>query len=100
MPYILWFSVFMIFAGLTLPRTSGMRNPSSSSHHATWAHCVLALQTDYSLFYYFLLWTGDETFSAPYLVLVPGSSLFYPWTFLTSAFVESTVIEVSLSLIH
>ena len=53
-----------------------------------------------SLFYYFLLWTGDETFSAPYLVLVPGSSLFYPWTFLTSAFVESTVIEVSLSLIH
>ncbi|KAI0095261.1 SacI homology domain-containing protein [Irpex rosettiformis] len=33
MPYVLWFSVFMIFAGLTLPRTS-----------------------DYSLFYYFLLW--------------------------------------------
>lgn len=23
MPYALWFSVFMIFAGLTLPRTSG-----------------------------------------------------------------------------
>ncbi|KIP01492.1 hypothetical protein PHLGIDRAFT_113019 [Phlebiopsis gigantea 11061_1 CR5-6] len=33
MPYALWFSVFMIFAGLTLPRTS-----------------------DYSLFYYFLFW--------------------------------------------
>ncbi|KAI0803150.1 SacI homology domain-containing protein [Irpex lacteus] len=33
MPYVLWFSVFMIFAGLTLPRTS-----------------------DYSLVYYFLLW--------------------------------------------
>ena len=47
-----------------------------------------------SLLYYFLEWTGDERFSAPYLVLVPGSSLFYPWTFLMSAFVETTIIEV------
>ncbi|TBU49924.1 eukaryotic integral membrane protein [Dichomitus squalens] len=52
-----------------------------------------------SLLYYFLLWTGDETFSAPYLVLVPGSSIFYPWTFLTSAFVESTIFELIFSLI-
>ncbi len=51
----------------------------------------------FSLLYYFLLWTGDETFSAPYLVLIPGSSLFYPWTFLTSAFVESSIIEVRAS---
>ncbi|KAI0756827.1 eukaryotic integral membrane protein [Daedaleopsis nitida] len=52
-----------------------------------------------SLLYYFLLWSGDEAFSAPYLVLVPGSSLFYPWTLLTSAFVESTVIELAFTLI-
>ncbi|PIL31764.1 hypothetical protein GSI_06468 [Ganoderma sinense ZZ0214-1] len=53
----------------------------------------------FSLLYYFLLWTGDATFSAPYLVLIPGSSLFYPWTFLTSAFVESSIIELIFSLI-
>ncbi|CAL1696347.1 unnamed protein product [Somion occarium] len=33
MPYLLWFSVFMVFAGLTLPRSS-----------------------DYSLLYYFVFW--------------------------------------------
>ncbi len=57
---------------------------------------ITAATVVFSLLYYFLLWTGDEKFSAPYLVLVPGSSLFYPWTFLTSAFVETTIIEVSL----
>lgn len=47
-----------------------------------------------SLLFYWLWWTGDENFSAPYLVLVPGSSLFYPWTFVTSALVETGVLEV------
>ncbi len=47
-----------------------------------------------SLVYYWLLWTGDQDFSVPYLVLVPGSSIFYPWTFVTSAFVETSVLEV------
>ena len=30
----------------------------------------------------------------PWLTLVPGRSIFYPWTFATSALVEITVIEV------
>lgn len=47
-----------------------------------------------SLVYYWLWWTSDENFSVPYLVLVPGKSLFYPWTFITSAFVETSVFEV------
>ncbi|KAI0719965.1 eukaryotic integral membrane protein [Cerioporus squamosus] len=60
---------------------------------------ITAATVVFSLLYYFLLWTGDEKFSAPYLVLVPGSSLFYPWTFLTSAFVETTIIELAFTLL-
>ncbi|KZT02445.1 DUF1751-domain-containing protein [Laetiporus sulphureus 93-53] len=52
-----------------------------------------------SLVYYILSWKGGEEFSAPYLVLVPGSSLFYPWTFLTSALVETTIIELLFTLL-
>ncbi|KAI0343986.1 hypothetical protein BDW22DRAFT_1327329 [Trametopsis cervina] len=44
MPYVLWFSVFMILAGLTLPRTS-----------------------DYSLLYYFLLWFALLTVSLTFI---------------------------------
>jgi hypothetical protein len=47
-----------------------------------------------SLFYLYLQWRSDATYPLPYLTLVPGSSLFYPWTFLTSAFVETTIYEV------
>jgi len=50
----------------------------------------------FSLLYYVLSWSG---YSAPYLVLVPGSSIFYPWTFLTSAFVETTVVELLFTLL-
>lgn len=49
-----------------------------------------------SFLFYWLWWTGDEGFSAPYLVLIPGSSIFYPWTFVTSALVETGVLEVSV----
>ncbi|KAF9074805.1 eukaryotic integral membrane protein-domain-containing protein [Rhodocollybia butyracea] len=35
----------------------------------------------------------------PYLVLVPGSSLFYPWTFITSALVETSLWELAITLI-
>lgn len=45
-----------------------------------------------SLLYYWLYWTSGD--ALPYLVLVPGSSLFYPWTFVTSALVETTIFEV------
>lgn len=51
MPYVLWFSVFMIFAGLTLPRTSG-----TSSAKARADSSAEYMSADYSLFYYFLLW--------------------------------------------
>nr|BDS00033.1 hypothesis protein 2 [Mycoleptodonoides aitchisonii] len=56
-----------------------------------------AVTIAFSLLYYFLAWTSNDDFSVPYLVLVPGSSIFYPWTFLTSAFVETNVIEVRVS---
>ena len=36
----------------------------------------------------------------PYLVLVPGSSLWYPWTIITSSFVEVTIIEVRSWFTH
>ncbi|CDO72958.1 hypothetical protein BN946_scf185007.g12 [Trametes cinnabarina] len=52
-----------------------------------------------SLLYYFLVFTGSDVASLPWLVLIPGSSIFYPWTFLTSAFVESTIIELLFTLI-
>lgn len=48
-----------------------------------------------SLLYYFLSWSGGPDFEGAYLVLVPGSSIFYPWTFVTSALVEVTIFEVS-----
>ncbi|KAI0082082.1 DUF1751-domain-containing protein, partial [Panus rudis PR-1116 ss-1] len=50
-----------------------------------------------SLLYYWLYWTTED--ALPYLVLVPGSSLFYPWTFVTSALVETTVIELAFTLL-
>lgn len=40
----------------------------------------------------------DQT-AAHYLLLVPGSSLFTPWTFLTSAFVEPSIFEFVASMI-
>ncbi|KAI0652030.1 DUF1751-domain-containing protein [Trametes meyenii] len=52
-----------------------------------------------SLFYYFLRWSDNEAVALAWLVLIPGSSIFYPWTFLTSAFVETTIIELIFTLI-
>lgn len=45
-----------------------------------------------SILYAWLNWTG--TLYSPYLVVVPGSSLFYPWTFVTSCLVETSIFEV------
>ena len=56
-----------------------------------------ALTIVFSLLYFWLWWTSGSDFSVPWLVLEPGSSIFYPWTFVTSAFVETTVIEVCVS---
>lgn len=46
-----------------------------------------------SLVYYWVAWKTHNDY-IPYITLIPGSSLFYPWTFLTSALAETTVIEV------
>jgi hypothetical protein len=48
-----------------------------------------------SALYFWIRWTTD-TVSVPYLTMVPGASLFFPWTFATSALVETSVIEVSV----
>jgi len=51
-----------------------------------------------SLLYFWLHLQNNES-STPYLTLIPGSSLFYPWTFLTSALVETSVFEFIASMI-
>jgi hypothetical protein len=53
-----------------------------------------------SLFYLYLQWRLGPEYPTPYLTLVPGSSLFYPWTFFTSVFVETTIIEVGPDATH
>lgn len=42
-------------------------------------------------------WTEDTKIVIPYLTLVPQLSIIYPWTFLTSTFVESNVFTLSLA---
>lgn len=51
-----------------------------------------------SLSYLYSQWKSDATYPLPYLTLVPGTSLFYPWTFFTSVFVETSIFEVSFHL--
>jgi len=48
---------------------------------------------------YLWIWWTTEAAYIPYLTLVPGSSLFYPWTFITSALVEVTILELIFSLV-
>ncbi|KAI0308157.1 DUF1751-domain-containing protein [Multifurca ochricompacta] len=52
-----------------------------------------------SFFYIYLQWRSEIVYPVPYLTLVPGSSLFYPWTFFTSVFVEVTIYELIFTLI-
>ncbi|CAL1695007.1 unnamed protein product [Somion occarium] len=51
----------------------------------------------FSILYYWLYWTTGD--ALPYLVLVPGSSIFYPWTFVTSALIETTIFELLFTLL-
>ncbi|KAI5479456.1 integral membrane DUF1751 family protein [Pseudohyphozyma bogoriensis] len=46
-----------------------------------------------------LLGTKDENANFPWLVLVPGKALWYPWTLLTSAFVENGIWGILVSAI-
>ena len=47
-----------------------------------------------SLLYYWVSWSSSDPYAAPYLILVPGTSIFYPWSFLTAGLVETSLIEV------
>ena len=40
----------------------------------------------------------DSALSFPWIVIVPGASWVYPWTLVTAAFAETTVIEFLISL--
>ncbi|KAF9015629.1 eukaryotic integral membrane protein-domain-containing protein [Cyathus striatus] len=52
-----------------------------------------------SALYVFLWWKGVWPEVAHYMTLVPGSSIFTPWTFFTSAFVETTIFEFIATII-
>ena len=47
-----------------------------------------------SAIYAWLWWSGMAPEVAPYIVMVPASALFHPWTVVTSAFVETSLMEV------
>jgi hypothetical protein len=47
-----------------------------------------------TLVYAWLRWQYGLSYN-PYLTLSPGSSVFYPWTFVTSGLMEINLIEVS-----
>lgn len=47
-----------------------------------------------SLLYQWISWSSDDPYAAPYLILVPGTSIFYPWSLLTAGLVETSLIEV------
>ena len=51
-----------------------------------------------SALYAWLRWSGVE--STPYLTLIPGASIFYPWTFVTSALIETSLLEVRVRPTH
>ncbi|KAI5116331.1 hypothetical protein M0805_003544 [Coniferiporia weirii] len=53
----------------------------------------------FSLLYYLLRWHDSKPYSTPYLTLVPGESILYPWTLVTAGLVEVTVIELLFTLI-
>lgn len=38
----------------------------------------------------------DSTLYFPWLVLIPGNIVWYPWTLIISSFVENNFVEVSL----
>jgi len=50
-------------------------------------------------FYAWLSYQDMEQTAAQYILLIPGSSLFAPWTFLTSALVEPTLLEFLATMI-
>jgi len=52
-----------------------------------------------TLFYYGLWWRFGDDLRVPYLVLIPGHSIFYPWTLFTSALIETGIVEFAFTLL-
>lgn len=48
-----------------------------------------------SALYGYLCWKDMGLKASQYMLLVPGTAVYAPWTLLTSAFVETTIFEVS-----
>ncbi|KAG6814109.1 hypothetical protein H0H92_002104 [Tricholoma furcatifolium] len=48
--------------------------------------------------YAWLRWKGMGLEAADWMLVVPGSALFHPWTLVTSMFVETTIIEFIISI--
>jgi len=49
--------------------------------------------------YGWLCWKGLKVEADQYMTVVPGSTLFHPWTLVTSVLVETTISEVIFSLL-
>ncbi|KAF9654216.1 DUF1751-domain-containing protein [Thelephora ganbajun] len=52
-----------------------------------------------SLLYYWISWSSSDPYATPYLILVPGTSIFYPWSFLTAGLVETSLIELAVTIL-
>jgi len=52
-----------------------------------------------SLLYHWVSWSSSDPYAAPYLILVPGTSVFYPWSVLTAGLVETSLIELVLTIL-
>jgi hypothetical protein len=49
--------------------------------------------------YGWLCWRGLQSEAADYMTVVPGSTLFHPWTLVTSVCVETTIFEASQTFV-
>lgn len=52
----------------------------------------------FSALYGYLSWKGMDLEASNYMTVVPGYAFYAPWTLLTSAFVEVTIWEASISI--
>lgn len=48
-----------------------------------------------SALYAYLCWRGLRTEALQYMTMLPGYAVYAPWTVFTSAFVETSIMEVS-----
>ena len=49
--------------------------------------------------YAYLCWKEMAPEATRYMTLVPGSALYAPWTLFTSAFVETSILEVNVKFL-